>query len=165
MPPDKEYVKEENMNFKSFEELIRFAIDKEQEAIDFYEEASRQEPYSGGKATFEEFAGEERKHRTLLERFLKGERKLDAYSFEWIPDMKRSDYMVDLTYRKGMPYADILRLAMKREEKSLRLYNDLAGKSQEKDLVQVFKMLSQEEAKHKLKLETLYDDYVAKMGD
>jgi rubrerythrin len=73
--------------------------------------------------------------------------------------------MVDLTYRKGMPYADILRLAMKREEKSLKLYNDLAGRSQEKDLVQVFKMLSQEEAKHKLKLETLYDDYVAKMGD
>jgi rubrerythrin len=165
MRPDSEYIKEENMNFKSFEELIRFAIDKEQEAIDFYEETSKQEPYSGGKATFQEFAGEERKHRALLEGFLKGERKLDAYSFEWIPDMKRSDYMVDFTYRKGMPYADILRLAMKREEKALKLYNDLAGKSQEKDLAQVFKMLSQEEAKHKLRLETMYDDYVAKMGD
>ncbi|MBP1738402.1 MAG: hypothetical protein H6Q48_695, partial [Deltaproteobacteria bacterium] len=28
-----------------------------------------------------------------------------------------------------------------------------------------FKMLSQEEATHKLKLETIYDDYMAKMGD
>ncbi len=165
MRPNDGYVKEENMNFKSFEELIRFAIDKEQEAIDFYEEASKQEPYSGGKTTFKEFAGEERKHRALLEGFLKGERKLDAYIFKWIPDMKRSDYMVDLSYKKGMPYADILRLAMKREEKALKLYNDLAAKSQEKDLAQMFKMLSQEEAKHKLKLETLYDDYVAKMGD
>jgi rubrerythrin len=165
MRPIDAYVKEENMNFKSFEELIRFAIEKEQEAIDFYEEASKQEPYSGGKAIFQEFAREERKHRALLEGFLQGERKLDAYDFKWVPDMKRSDYMVDFTYRKGMPYADILRLAMKREEKSLKLYDDLAGKSQEKDLVQVFKMLSQEEAKHKLRLETMYDDYVAKMGD
>jgi len=32
-------------------------------------------------------------------------------------------------------------------------------------LVKVFKMLSQEEATHKLKLETIYDDYMAMMGD
>jgi hypothetical protein len=29
----------------------------------------------------------------------------------------------------------------------------------------LFSLLSQEEAKHKLRLETLYDDYMAKMGD
>jgi rubrerythrin len=34
------------MNFKSFEELILFAVDKEKEAIDFYENASAQESYS-----------------------------------------------------------------------------------------------------------------------
>jgi rubrerythrin len=73
--------------------------------------------------------------------------------------------MVDLKYKKGMTYAELLRLAMKREEKALQLYNDLASKSEKSELVKVFKMLSQEEAKHKLKLETIYDDYMAKMGD
>jgi rubrerythrin len=79
--------------------------------------------------------------------------------------MKRSDYMVDLKYKKGMTYPELLRLAMKREEKALQLYNDLASKAEKSELVKVFKMLSQEEAKHKLKLETIYDDYMAKMGD
>ena len=153
------------MNFKSFEELIQFAVEKEKEAIAFYESASIQESYSGGKETFLEFAKEEKKHQVLLEGFLKGDKKLGDYKLKWVPDMKRSDYMVDLKYKKGMAYPEMLRLAMKREEKALQLYNDLASKSEKSDLVKVFKMLSQEEATHKLKLETIYDDYMAKMGD
>jgi len=153
------------MNFKSFEELIQFAIEKEKEAILFYENASTQEPYSGGKETFLEFAMEEKKHKALLEGFLKGDKKLGDYKFKWVPDMKRSDYMVDLKYEKGMAYPEMLRLAMKREEKALQLYNELASKAEKSEFVKVFKMLSQEEAKHKLKLEAIYDDYMAKMGD
>jgi rubrerythrin len=153
------------MSFESFEDLIRFAIDKEIEAAAFYENASRQEPYSGAKAAFEEFAGEEKKHRAMLEGILKGEMRISDYKFKWIPDMKRSDYMVDIEYKEGMHYLDILRLAMKREEKSLKLYNELARKTEKKELTTVFKILSQEEAKHKLTLETLYDDYMAEQGD
>jgi len=153
------------MNFKSFEELIQFAIEKEKEAILFYENASTQEPYSGGKETFLEFAMEEKKHKALLDGFLKGDKKLGDYKFKWVPDMKRSDYMVDLKYEKGMAYPEMLRLAMKREEKALQLYNELASKAEKSEFVKVFKMLSQEEAKHKLKLEAIYDDYMAKMGD
>jgi len=153
------------MQFKSFEEIIAFAIDKEKEAVAFYEEASAQESYSGAKKTFQEFAQEERKHQALFEGFLRGDTKLPDYELKWIPDMKRSDYMVDITYQKGMPYADILRLAMKREEASLSMYNELARQTDKKDLIKVFQMLSQEEAKHKLTLETLYDDYMAEMGD
>ncbi|UCF85309.1 MAG: ferritin family protein [Desulfobacteraceae bacterium] len=153
------------MSFESFEEIINFAIDKEKEAVAFYEDVSTQEPYSGGKKMFEEFAQEERKHQALLENFLKGETKLADYKFKWIPDMKRGDYLVDLNYEKGMHYTDILRLAMKREEKALHLYNHLATKTDKDELINIFKMLSQEEAKHKLALETLYDDYMAEMGD
>ena len=64
-----------------------------------------------------------------------------------------------------MPYSDILRLAMKREEKALRLYNELAEKTDEGSLTKVFHMLAQEEAKHKLALETLHDDHMAELGD
>jgi rubrerythrin len=64
-----------------------------------------------------------------------------------------------------MDYADILRLAMKREEASLRLYNELAQKATEAEALGVFKLLSQEEAGHKLALETMYDDYMAAQGD
>ena len=153
------------MSFNSFEEIIRFAIGKEEEAVAFYENAGRKEPYSGARQLFSDFAEEERKHVALLSRYLDGEKKVEDYQFEWIPDLKRSNYVVDLNFEEGMAYPDLLRLAMKREEASLRLYNDLQKKAEKKEVVKVFKMLSQEEAKHKLALETLYDDYMASQGD
>lgn len=153
------------MSFESFDEIIKFAIDKEIEAQAFYEDASKQESYAGAKATFQSFIAEEKKHENLLSRFLDGDIDLVGYKFEWIPDIKRSNFMVDFEYEPGMSYVDILRLAMKREEKSLDLYNTLAEKTDKEEAVKIFKMLSQEEAKHKLALETLYDDYMAEMGD
>ena len=72
---------------------------------------------------------------------------------------------MDLEYQKGMPYADILRLAMKREEKALKLYNKFLDETKDEKLSSLFKMLVQEEAKHKLALETAYDDYMAEQGD
>ena len=153
------------MSFDSFEDIINFAIEREKEAAAFYEDAGRQEPYAGAKEIFTDFAKEEKKHRAMLENFLSGEREVAKYEFKWIPDMKRSNYMVDLQYESGMPYTDILRLAMKREEKALQLYNELAEKTDAQSLIKVFQILAQEEAKHKLKLETLYDDHMAKLGD
>ena len=58
----------------------------------------------------------------------------------------------------GMPYADILRLAMKREEKALKFYSDFAVQSHNQEHTKIFQILAQEESKHKLKLETFYDD-------
>jgi rubrerythrin len=64
-----------------------------------------------------------------------------------------------------MPYNEILLLAMKREEKALKFYNELLEKADTDESKKLFKALCQEEAKHKLALETIYDDYMAKMGD
>jgi len=153
------------MNFESIKAVIDYAIEKEKEAAAFYEEISHLEPFIGVKQTFEEFAAEERKHQSLLENFEDNKEKLDKYELKWIPDMKRSDYLVDIEYERGMHYVDILRLAMKREEKALKLYNEIQIKTQNKDYIRLFKILAQEEARHKQALETLYDDYMAKQGD
>jgi len=64
-----------------------------------------------------------------------------------------------------MPYNELLMLAMKREEKALKLYNEMLSKAETAEQKKVFKMLCQEEAKHKLSLETIYDDYMAEQGD
>lgn len=153
------------MNFESLEEILNYAIEKEKEAAEFYLEISRQEPFAGAKQTFEEFAAQERKHQALLEDFEGNKEKIASYELKWIPDMKRSDYMVDMVYEKGMHYTDILRLAMKREEKALLLYNEMQTKTQDEDYLRLFKILAQEEAKHKRALETMYDDYMAEQGD
>jgi rubrerythrin len=153
------------MNFKSLVEILKYAIEKEKEAAEFYLEISRQEPFAGARETFEQFAAEERKHQVLLEKFEENREKIAEYELKWIPDMKRSDYMVDMEYEKGMHYTDILRLAMKREEKALKLYNELQTKTQDEAYLKLFKILAQEEAKHKRVLETMYDDYMAEQGD
>jgi rubrerythrin len=153
------------MNFKSVNEIIAFALEKEKEAVDFYTEISKNESLQGVKQTFVDFAKEEKKHIKMIEDLSSNKEKIATYQFKWIPDMKRSNYMVDVVYEKGMHYTEILRLAMKREEKSLQLYNELAAKADKSEFVNLFKILSQEEAKHKSILETIYDDYMAEQGD
>ncbi len=147
------------MSFGSFEEVVTYAIEKEKEAAEFYDEICGQEKFSGTKEMFAGFADEERKHQKMLEGILSNKGKISEYKFEWIPDLKRSNYLVDMEYEKGMHYKDILRIAMKREEKALKFYNDVASENKNEEYVKMFKILAQEEAKHKLGLEKLYDNY------
>jgi len=155
------------MEFQSIRDILDFAISKEKEAADFYTEAAKEESMSGARDMLKEFAQEERKHKALLEEFKqKGFASgISDYKFKWITDIKRSNYIVDMEYRKGMAYNELLMLAMKREEKALALYNEMLSKTDTAEGKKLFKMLCQEEAKHKLSLETMYDDYMAKMGD
>jgi len=155
------------MEFKNLEAIIDFAIEKEQEAAEFYETVSKEEGLSGSRQMLEEFAAQERKHEAMLKSFREGglEKSMASYEFKWIKDIKRSNYIVDMTYEKGMAYNELLLLAMKREEKALALYNELLEKADTEDAKKIFKILCQEEAKHKLSLETIYDDFMADMGD
>ena len=156
------------MHFENLEAIVDFAIEKEREAAEFYQHISdNEEDFSGSKKMFAEFAAEEEKHEKILQEFkAQGITKsLEEYQLKWITDIKRSDYLVDLDYEQGMPYNEILLLAMKREEKALKLYNDFLDQADTDAGKKLFKVLCQEEAKHKLALETIYDDYMAKMGD
>jgi rubrerythrin len=155
------------MKFESLEAIVDFAMEREKEAAQFYSDLAKEEIFSGSKEMFLEFAREEAKHQKLLHEFkTKGfTQSMKDYKLKWIKDIKRSDYVVSLEYRKGMAYNEILMLAMKREEKALKLYNDFLKQAESPEAQKVFKMLCQEEAKHKLSLETMYDDYMAKMGD
>lgn len=153
------------MKFNSFEEILDFAIEREKQAVTFYQKLVDRETFPASRQMLIEFVEEEKKHVVLLEDFKNGDRSVVEYTYEWIPDIKRSDYIVDMKYEPGMDFAEILRLAMKREEKALRLYNALATKTDNQDCIKLFKLLAQEEAKHKQSFETLYDDHMAKMGD
>ena len=155
------------MSFESLQEIIDFAIEKEIEAADFYDAASKQESMSGAKEMLAEFAAEEQKHQKILEE-LKSKGVVEGvtdYKFKWIPDIKRSNYVSEMEYKPGMAYHELLMLAMKREEKALALYNQLLSQAEGEGIKAVFKMLCQEEARHKEALETKYDDYMAEMGD
>jgi rubrerythrin len=151
------------MEFENFEKIMEFAIEKEREAVRFYEELSSQEAFSAARNTFLEFAAEERKHEDMLQNFTK--ENLKHYENKPVPNLKRSDYVVDLSYSPGLPYSDILILAAKREERAMAFYSDFAEKAHSEEHRKTFEILAREEAKHKLALETILDDHMAKMGD
>ncbi len=148
------------MDEKKFHEIIQFAIEKEIEAYNFYTEATQNARYSGGRELFSSLAKEEEGHRKLLENL--NMEKVAQKRIEKVPDLHISDYMVDIEIRPDLSYADILRVAMKREERSLKLYTDMKESNTDEDLKKLFTFLANEEAKHKLKLEKIYDDEILK---
>jgi rubrerythrin len=155
------------MEFKTPNDILDYAIGAEKEAKQFYLDISEEETLSGNRQLFLDFAKEEDKHVVMLENLKKGvlAEGLADYEFTWIKDIKRSDLVLDIEYEKGMHYREILMLAIKREEKALKLYNDLQEQVEVPEHKKIFKILCQEEAKHKLALESMYDDYMAEMGD
>jgi rubrerythrin len=148
------------MDEKKFKEIIKFAIDKEIKSYNFYTKASKVAKFSGAKDLFSDLAKEEVGHRKMLEKLhLK---KIAQAKIEKVPDLKISDYIVDAEFKPDMPYANILRMAIKMEERALKLYNNMNKSNQDENLKKLFSLLANEEAKHKLRLEKIYDDDILK---
>ena len=153
------------MNFGSVDEILTFAIDREKEAVAFYQSLAKEATRKALRETFEGFAREEEKHVALLSNIAENKEKIDAYQFRPVTDLKISDYLVEIEYEEGMPMPEILKIAMKREEKAVKLYSQLADQTDNADAKRVFKILVQEESQHKLVLETMYDDYLAEQDN
>lgn len=144
-----------------YDEVIQFAINKEQEAVDMYSDLAGRTQSPSGKILFNELADMERGHKTKLE-------KLDTNFFsskELKPpeDLKISDYLVDVELQTDSSYQDILLFSSKREKAAFDLYSDLADVYVSvPEIKKMFQVLAQEEASHKLRLEREYDDNVYK---
>ncbi len=76
------------MDFKSTQDVFEYAINKEKEAVKFYEELSKIKSYNTASETFERFANEERKHVKLFEDLLNDNAKVSTYTFNKIEDLK-----------------------------------------------------------------------------
>ena len=153
------------MELESIENAIQFAIEKEREAAAFYRQAAEQESIAVNKNVLEDFAKEEDKHEQMLINFSADPEAIAQYQFRKITDLKRADYMVEIDFKPGMTYYSVIRIAMKLEEKANKMYTKLAESAEKEDMTNIFQILAQEEMKHKNKLETIYDDHLAKTGD
>ena len=146
--------------WESVDDLLGFAIDKEQEAIEFYADLAEKTDRTAMKSVFQEFAAMEQGHKTKLEK-VRSAGSLTPSSAK-IPDLKISDYLVDIEPSPDLDYQQILTLAMKREQSAQNLYGDLAAATEDPAIRDLMLALSQEEAQHKLRFETEYDDFVLK---
>lgn len=145
------------MKFKTADEILDFAINKEEEAAQFYTDlAAKAEQWTMSKV-FEDFAQEEIKHKEKVLAVKGG--KLLAPVVDKVKDLKIADYLVEVAPSPELDYQGALILAMKKEKASFRLYNDLAAATENDNLKATLLSLAQEEAKHKLRLEVEYDEH------
>ena len=98
------------------------------------------------------------KHKSRLQG-IKQEKTLQL-SHEKVKDMKIADYLVDVAPKPDMTYAEALILAMKKEKKAFRLYTFLSEEAKNPLLKGLFLTLALEEARHKLRFEVEYDEYI-----
>jgi rubrerythrin len=146
------------MDKRNFDEIIRFAIDSEQEAVDAYTTASEIVTVSTAKKMLLGLAAQEMGHKRKLELIdMKG---VGNVAIVKVPDLKIADYTDDVTVTPEMDYQDILVVAMKREERAHNLYTTLASNTGDHELARLFEFLASEEAGHKLALEREYDDNI-----
>lgn len=147
--------------FKTIDDILNFAINEEQKASDLYASLALKSRNRMIQEVFEQFSREELGHKKKLESIKRG--RVVAVSSEKVVDMKIGDYLVDVNRtRDDLTYQESLIIAMKEEKAAFRLYSDLANRTDHPDLKETFLMLAQEEAKHKLRFEIEYDDYILK---
>ena len=145
------------MKLDSLDEILRFAIRKEADAAAFYKMAAeRSNP--GVKETFKELARMEEGHKKKLEGF--DLKKIGQMKLGETKGLGMSELMKDVPYSSDMSYADLLRMAIKNEEKSQRLYLATEKMATEPNLKKLLLILAQEESTHKDKLEKIYDEEV-----
>jgi len=147
--------------FNSITNILDFAIKTEQEAINFYSELFKKTSNDDMKEAYKEFILEEQSHKDKLLK-LKSEGKLSGIDESKISDLKISDYLTKQEPHENMDYTESLVIAMDKEKAAYKLYSDLAKITENEELKKIFKFLATEEAKHKLKFETEYDEIILK---
>ncbi|MFP4557640.1 MAG: ferritin family protein [Bacteroidales bacterium] len=145
-------------NFTSTNDIIDFAIENEQSAVDFYTELAKNAHSEDMQQTFEQFAREEIGHKKRLTQIK--EEGIFTLPKESVADLKISDYVVRTEPTSSMTYEQALVLAMKREKAAFKLYLKLSEQAPSDYVKDLFLSLAQEESRHKLRFELEYDEYV-----
>jgi rubrerythrin len=146
------------MEFSSIEEILDYAIAREEAAEAMYTELADRVSRPGMREAFLHFAAEERGHRKRLEMIKAGE--LPAVEEQQVKDLRIGDYLIEPEPTANMTYQEALLFAMKSEKAAFAMYTKLAELAGDASLARVFQSLAQEEAKHKLRFEIEYDDHV-----
>lgn len=147
-----------DVSCSSMDDVVNFAIDKEEKAMEFYQKCADRAKNPGIKKFFLEMVREEERHRDML----KG---LDTFRLEdvklgKVEDLRIADYLIDVQFKEDLTYQEALTVAMKKEEKAHAFYTAWQNKCIHEKTAKLFEILAQEEMKHKRRIETVYDEEI-----
>jgi rubrerythrin len=148
------------MTITEFNEILNFAVEREQEAVSFYRELQKEARFADQKEMLKELEDMEMGHIVVIESIRK--KGVKPEDIQKTPNLQISEYLSKDLDEDELTYQKILIKAMKREENSYKLYTEMSQKFPDQEISTLFKRLASDEAKHKLHFEQLYDDFISK---
>ena len=150
------------MNFVTLDEVIKFAIDREETAYKLYKLAEELSSAIAAKKMFAELAAEEATHKEVFS-------KIDTEAAEHhklckIPEISIAKYLADVPFRPDMTYQEILTYALKTEDSAYNLYKVAAGATDDEKLAKVLMNFADVELGHRRRLEVIYEEHVLTEG-
>jgi len=139
-------------------QLLDTAIYKEIASQAFYIAGQDKTQDLGAKALMKELAQEELRHSEWLKRLKeKGLEKLSWHQ-DKVSNLMISEYLTGGDTLEGAGLQDTLVFAMKREQQAIEFYSSLMSVMRDEAAKRLCEKLVHEELKHKLRLETFYDN-------
>ena len=150
------------MSFISMEEVVAFAVEREETAFQLYSRAAELSVNPSAKKMFLELAQEEATHKDVFARI--DADKLEDLKLCKLPEATIGQYLKDVPFRPDMSYQEILTYAMKAEESAYQLYKAAAGATDNSKLQKTLLAFAEVELNHRRKIEALYDEHVLTEG-
>ena len=144
------------IKFRSIEEILTFAMHKEEASYLFYTDMARMMEDKLVSELFEEFAGDELGHREQLQLEIMKSGRVVNTDEDW-SDRTARDYTLDGELPENFSCADALRLAIEKESAAFKLYIDLTRFAEDQEAIDMFTALAEEEVRHKIKFESAYE--------
>ncbi|MDY0094380.1 MAG: ferritin family protein [Candidatus Vecturithrix sp.] len=143
------------MENKKLELVIETAIQREEDAYNFYLDLSQRVNDAMAKETTEFLASEEQKHKAFLTAYRDGQ-YAGALKMNAVIDYKIADYLDRPDPEKNLQSKDVYLIAAHRELNSYHFYTSLAEIQPEGEVKDILLRMASEEKKHKEKVEYLY---------
>jgi len=146
------------MKDKKLGSLIDIAIEREEEAYDFYMGLCNTIKDESVKDTLKFLAGEEQKHKEFLVSYRNGSYGPDSLRLTDVVDYKIAEYLEAPDIKKDMDSKDVYLVAAHRELQSYNLYKTLADLHPDGEAKTMLLKMANQEMKHKEKVEYLYSN-------
>jgi len=143
---------------KRLADILALAIQREQEAYDFYMNIFDTRDDASVKDTLAFIAGEEKKHKAFLVSYREGKFGSDALRMSEVINYKIAEYLEEPEIKKDTRSQDIYLIAAHREQRSNQFYSELANLHADGDTKSMLSRMANEELKHKEKMEYLYSN-------
>jgi rubrerythrin len=145
---------------QTFEKLVSLAIQREEEAYEFYMKAAKDSELKASAKLLKDLAGQEVIHKQKLEAALK-EGVCDTFTCNSVEELEKMDldrYLVDIPLLPSSSPQDVLIIAIKKEAAANSFYKALSELTGNAAHRSVFETLAKEEEAHKTRLQNMYDD-------